>query len=157
MMERSDAINRAQRALKALGEHPRSSQQELGHAREHLNACYSHGESDQVWDSVTKVEALAERRCGARSAEEQRTDPAGAADLEEPATATCGRRAEDLALRPAPVGECRGAGKLGGLLAGHLDEMALRRARSSKWRSDASGVVFAVPHAIESAAVRPTC
>jgi hypothetical protein len=62
MMERSEAINRAQRALKALGEHPRSSQKELGHAREHLNPCYFHGDSDQVWDSVTKVEAMAERR-----------------------------------------------------------------------------------------------
>jgi hypothetical protein len=32
MMERSEAINRAQRALKALCEHPRSSEKELGHA-----------------------------------------------------------------------------------------------------------------------------
>lgn len=38
--ERSEAIGRAQRALKALGEHPRSSKKELGHAREHLIACY---------------------------------------------------------------------------------------------------------------------
>jgi hypothetical protein len=34
MKERSQAINRAQRAFKALEEHPRSSQKELGHARE---------------------------------------------------------------------------------------------------------------------------
>ena len=100
MMERSEAINRAQRALKALGENPRSSQKELGHAREHLNACYSHSDSDQVWDSVAKVETMAERRYGVPSAEEQRTDPAAAADLEEPATADRGRRAEDLAVRP---------------------------------------------------------
>ena len=103
IIERSEAINRAQRALKALGEHPRSSKKELGHAREHLNACYSHGDSDQVWDSVTKAEAMAERRYAAPSADDQRTDPAAAVDLEEPATATRGRHAEDLALRPAPV------------------------------------------------------
>ena len=32
MKERSEAIQRAQRALKALGEHPRSRKKELGHA-----------------------------------------------------------------------------------------------------------------------------
>jgi hypothetical protein len=105
MMERSEAINRAQRALRALGEHPRSSQKELGHAGEHLNAGYSHSDSDQVWDSVTKVETMADRRYGAPSPEEQRTDPSAAAYLEEPATATRGRHAEDFALRPAPAGE----------------------------------------------------
>jgi len=55
MNERAEAIRRAQRALKALGEHPRSSKKELGHAREHLNACYSAGDGDRdrVWDSVS--------------------------------------------------------------------------------------------------------
>ena len=57
MIERSEAIGHAQRALKALSEHPRSSQTQLGHAREHLNACYSHGDSDQVWNAVAQVEA----------------------------------------------------------------------------------------------------
>ena len=32
--ERAEAIQRAQRALKALGENPRSSKKELGHVRE---------------------------------------------------------------------------------------------------------------------------
>lgn len=105
--ERAEAIGRAQRALKALGEHPRSSRKELGHAREHLNVCYSDGGNDQVWDSSAKVEAMAERRYGVPSAEEQRTDQAEAADLEEPATAGRGRQAEDLALGPAPAGESR--------------------------------------------------
>lgn len=90
--ERSEAIGRAQRALKALGEHPRSSRKELGHAREHLNACYSHGSGEYVWNAVAQVEAMAERRYGVPSAEEHRqlAEPS-----EEPATAARGRAAED--------------------------------------------------------------
>lgn len=76
--ERSEAIGRAQRALKALGEHPRSSKKELGHAREHVNACYSHGSGEYVWNAVAQVEATE--------------------DLEEPATAARGREAEDRAI-----------------------------------------------------------
>ena len=72
MKERSEAIGRAQRALKALGEHPRSSKKELGHAREHLNACYSHGSSEHVWNAVAQVEAMAERRYGVPSTGEHR-------------------------------------------------------------------------------------
>lgn len=71
VQERSQAIGRAQRALKALGEHPRSSKMELGRAREHLNACYSHGSGDHVWDAVSKVEAMAERRYPIPSTGEQ--------------------------------------------------------------------------------------
>src|SRR3546814_16937738 len=72
MKERSEAIGRAQRAIKALGEHPRSSKKELGHAREHVNACYSHGSGEYVWNAVAQVEAMAERRYGVPSTEEQR-------------------------------------------------------------------------------------
>ena len=56
--ERSEAIQRAQRALKALGAHPRSSKKELGHAREHVNACYSHASGEHVWNAVAQVEAM---------------------------------------------------------------------------------------------------
>lgn len=85
--ERSEAIGRAQRALKALGEHPRSSKKELGHAREHVNACYSHGSGEYVWNAVAQVEAMAERRYGVSSTEEQRQLVEATEDLEEPATA----------------------------------------------------------------------
>ena len=88
MKERSEAIGRAQRALKALGEHPRSSKKELGHAREHLNACYSHGSGEYVCYGVPSTE---EHR--------QLVDAAG--DIEEPATAARGRAAEDRAVSPA--------------------------------------------------------
>lgn len=114
--ERSQAIGRAQRALKALGEHPRSSKKELGHAREHLNACYSHGSGDHVWDSVSKVETMAERRYGVPSLDEQHqaVEPTTESlDPEEPATHQRGRAAEDRAVpwstqpdaatRPAPT------------------------------------------------------
>ena len=50
--ERAAAIQRAQRALKALGEHPRSSKKELGHAREHVNACYAHASGEHVWKQL---------------------------------------------------------------------------------------------------------
>jgi hypothetical protein len=98
MKERSKAIGRAQRALKALGEHPRSSKKELGHAREHLNACYAHGSSEHVWNAVAQVEAMAERRYGVPSTEEHRQLVDAAGDLEEPATAARGRAAEDRAV-----------------------------------------------------------
>lgn len=114
--ERSQAIGRAQRALKALGEHPRSSQKELGHAREHLNACYSHGSGDHVWDAVSKVETMAERRYGVPSPDEQDhtiESSREATDPEEPAPHQRGRTAEDravpwstssdIATRPAPT------------------------------------------------------
>lgn len=102
--ERSQAIGRAQRALKALGEHPRSSKKELGHAREHLNACYSHRSGEYVWNAVAQVEAMAERRYGVPSAEEHRQLLEPAEDLEGPATASRGRAAEDrtvLSTTPA--------------------------------------------------------
>jgi hypothetical protein len=31
----------------------------IGHAREHLNACYSHGSGEYVWNAVAQVEAMA--------------------------------------------------------------------------------------------------
>ena len=92
--ERSEAIRRAQRALKALGEHPRSSKKELGHAREHVNACYSHGSGEYVWNAVAQVEAMAERRYGVQ----QRQLIEATEDIEEPATAARGRAAEDRAI-----------------------------------------------------------
>ena len=98
MKERSEAIGRAQRALKALGEHPRSSKKELGHAREHLNACSSQGSGEYVWNAVAQVEAMAERRYGVPSTEEHRQLVDAAGDLEEPATAARGRAAEDRAV-----------------------------------------------------------
>jgi hypothetical protein len=99
--ERSEAIQRAQRALKALGEHPRSSKKELGHAREHVNVCYSHGSGEHVWNAVAQVEAMAERRYGVPSTEEQRQqlEAATGEDLEELATAARGRAAEDRAIQ----------------------------------------------------------
>ncbi len=67
--ERSEAIGRAQLARKALGEHPRSSRREFGHARDYLDACYSAGDRDWVWDSVAKLESRATRRYVAPSGE----------------------------------------------------------------------------------------
>ena len=113
MIERTEAINRAQRALKALGEHPRSSKKELGYAREHLNACYSLGSGEYVWNAVAQVEAMAERRYGVPSSEERRQLGDAAGYLEEPAAAGRGRHAEDHALpTAASVGEdlARGPG-----------------------------------------------
>ena len=100
MKERSETIQRAQRALKALGEHPRSSKKELGHAREHVNACYAHASGEHVWNAVAQVEAMAERRYGVPSTEEQRQLVEASEDLEEPATASRGRAAEDRAIPP---------------------------------------------------------
>lgn len=36
----------------------------IGHAREHLNACYSHGSGEYVWNALAQVEAMAEHRYG---------------------------------------------------------------------------------------------
>ncbi|MGE9808993.1 hypothetical protein [Janibacter sp. G1551] len=72
LKERSEAIGRAKRALKVLGEHPNSSKKELGRAREHVNACYSHGSGEYVWNAVTQIEAMVEHRYGVPAADEQR-------------------------------------------------------------------------------------
>lgn len=105
--ERSEAIGRGQRALKALSEHPRSSKNELGHAREHLNACYSHGSGEYVWNAVAQVEAMAERRYGVPSAEEHRQLVDAAGDLGEDATADRGSAAEDRAVSSStPATRC---------------------------------------------------
>jgi hypothetical protein len=100
MKERSEAIARAQRALKALGDHRCSSKKELGHAREHLNACYAHASGEHVWNAVAQVEAMAERRYSVPSTEEQRQVTEAREDIEEPATAARGRAAEDRAIPP---------------------------------------------------------
>lgn len=67
--ERSEAIQRAQRALKALGEHPRSSKKELGHARECLNSAPTSGGGVCVWKVMAQAEAMAVRRYGVLGAE----------------------------------------------------------------------------------------
>lgn len=96
--ERSRALGRAQRAPKAIVEHPHSSMKELGHAREHLNACYSYGSGEHVWNAVDQVEAMAKRRYGVPSTEEHGQLVKAAENREEPATATRGREAEDRAI-----------------------------------------------------------
>ena len=99
--ERSQAIGRAQRALKAVGEHPRSSKKRLGHAGQHLNACYSHGSGDHVWEAVSKVETMVERRYGMPSPDEKDhavESSRETSDPEEPATHRRGRSAEDRAV-----------------------------------------------------------
>ena len=123
--ERSEAIGRAQRALKALGEHPRSSKKELGHAREHLNACYSHGSGEHVWNAVAQVEAMAERRYRVPSAEGHRRLLEPSEDLEEPATAARGRAAEDRAPVSTTLAHdvCRDAGKIDDAPAGQFGEI----------------------------------
>lgn len=73
IIERSQAIGRAQRALKTLEEHPRSSKKELGHAREHLNACYSRGSGRPRLGRG--VEGGDDGRATLRSAKPGRTGP----------------------------------------------------------------------------------
>jgi hypothetical protein len=51
-----------------------------------------------VWNAVAQVEAMAERRYGVPSTEEQRQLVEATEDLEEPATAARGRAAEDRAI-----------------------------------------------------------
>ena len=57
--ERADAIGRANRALKALAEHPRATRKQLGTARERLNDCYRLAEPSAVWRAVRDIEASA--------------------------------------------------------------------------------------------------
>jgi len=55
-----------------------------------------HASGEHVWNAVAQVEAMAERRYGVPSTEEQRQQiEAAGEDLEEPATAARGRAAED--------------------------------------------------------------
>ena len=52
-------------------------------------------------NAVAQVEAMADRRYGVPSTEEQRQMVEATEDLEEPATAARGREAEDRAVAPA--------------------------------------------------------
>jgi hypothetical protein len=93
--ERSEAIGRAQGALKASASTRARARRSSATRREHLNACYSHGSGEYVWNAVAQVEAMAERRYGVPSAEEHRQLVDATGDLEEPPTAGRGRAAED--------------------------------------------------------------
>lgn len=55
--ERAAAITRSKRALKALADHPDTSQRQLGVARERLNDCLRLGDTDTVWAAVRDIEA----------------------------------------------------------------------------------------------------
>ena len=57
--ERADAIGRANRALKALTEHPRVTRKQLGTARERLNDCYRLADPGEVWAAAEEIEACA--------------------------------------------------------------------------------------------------
>jgi hypothetical protein len=57
--ERADAIGRANRALKALAEHPRATRKQLGTARERLNDCYRLADPGAVWAAAEAIEACA--------------------------------------------------------------------------------------------------
>jgi hypothetical protein len=57
--ERAKAIQRAKRALKALTQHPDTSQQQLGIARDRLIACYRLTDAKEVCASVGEIERLA--------------------------------------------------------------------------------------------------
>ena len=57
--ERAAAIARANRALKALAEHPRATRKQLGTARDRLNDCYRLAEPSTVWEAVLDIEASA--------------------------------------------------------------------------------------------------
>jgi hypothetical protein len=56
--ERASAIKRAKRALKALADHPDTSQRQLGAARDRLNDCFRLAAGDQVWAAVEDIEAI---------------------------------------------------------------------------------------------------
>ena len=57
--DRAKAIKRAKRALKAITDHPDTSQQQLGAARDWLNDCFRLTESAEVWEAVEDIEAIA--------------------------------------------------------------------------------------------------
>ena len=57
--ERTTAIRRAKRALKALTEHPDTTRQQLGAARDRLNDCYRLTDADRVWEAVGNIETIA--------------------------------------------------------------------------------------------------
>jgi len=57
VVERAEAIRRAEHALAVLGARRTTSKERLGAAREHLNACYRLAESPRVWEAVPAVEA----------------------------------------------------------------------------------------------------
>ncbi len=57
--ERTTAIRRAKRALKALTEHPDTTRQQFGAARDRFNDCYRLTDADQVWEAVGNIETIA--------------------------------------------------------------------------------------------------
>lgn len=57
--ERAKAIQRAKRALKAVVQHPDTTQQQLGIARDRLNDCYRPTDAEEVCAAVGEIESLA--------------------------------------------------------------------------------------------------
>lgn len=54
--DRAAAIGRAQQALRALGDRPGATREQLGQARERLNDCYRLNTSAEVWAAVNSLE-----------------------------------------------------------------------------------------------------
>jgi hypothetical protein len=73
--ERADAIGRAERAVKALAEHPRATRKQLGTARERLNDCYRLSDPDAVWAAAQAIEASAAAVYGVPECEEPAPKP----------------------------------------------------------------------------------
>ena len=57
--ERAKAIHRVKRALKALAQHPDTSAEQLGTARDRLNDCYRLTDVEEVYAAVVEIESLA--------------------------------------------------------------------------------------------------
>jgi hypothetical protein len=74
--DRAEAIGRANRALKALAEHPRVTRKQLGAARERLNDCYRLGDGPNVWQAVAAIEDSAARVHAVPRLDEQPTTAA---------------------------------------------------------------------------------
>lgn len=71
--ERAKAVRRAKRALKTLGEHPGTSLEQLGTARERLNDCYRFTDPDDVWVAVDAIENIAAAVLGVPDRDEPAT------------------------------------------------------------------------------------
>jgi hypothetical protein len=68
--QRANAIKRAKRALKALADHPDTSQRQLGAARDRLNDCFQMADADQVWAAVEDIEAIVAAAYGVPKSDE---------------------------------------------------------------------------------------
>jgi hypothetical protein len=136
--ERSEAIGRAQHALKALGEHPRSSKKELGHARDHLNACCSHAPATTC-GTPWRTSKQCPNAATASRTEEHRQLVEPSEDPEDPRGArdTARGRGPCAGVDDADTRCCRDAAKMDDALAGQVDEIgrsgARRRDRRSPW------------------------